>query len=64
MPIRIDHGRSGAKINLHFLARLHLDAPHPFGLLVTELPDEPFDRLIRTAKAHFGDQVLVNPLRA
>ena len=62
--IGIDHRGPGAKINCDLLARLDLDAPHPLGLLAAELAHEPFDRLIGAAEAHFGHQVLVNPLRA
>ena len=64
VPLRVDHGRASAEINLHFLAGLHLDTPHPLGCLIAQLTHETFDRLIRTTKVHFRHQVLINPLGA
>ena len=62
--IGIDHRCPRAEINLRFLPRLDLDAPHPLGLLAAELAHEPFDRLIGAAETNFGHQILMNPLRA
>jgi hypothetical protein len=62
--IGIDHRGPRAEINLRFLTRLDLDAPHPVGLLAAESAHEPFDRLIGAAKTNFGHQILMNSLRA
>jgi hypothetical protein len=51
------------EVHLDLLAWLDLDAPDPLGLLVAQLTNEPFDRLIGATEADFGQQVLIDPLR-